>query len=51
MFFRAFQAVCPEMKTIFLPLAITAWENPWGKLAKRLFGLTCSFGMGQYQLD
>src|SRR5215468_7710597 len=47
MFFRASQAVCPEMKTIFFPVAITTWENPCGKLGKRLLGLTCSLGINQ----
>src|SRR5207248_11725494 len=45
MFFRASQAVCPETNTIFLPLAITTWENPCGKLGNRLFGVTYSFGI------
>src|SRR5262245_55285520 len=47
MFFRASQAVCPETNTIFLPLAITTWENPCGKLGNKLFGFTYSFGINQ----
>src|SRR5215831_11011210 len=48
MFFCSSQAVCPETNTVFLPLATTTWENPCGKLGKRLFGLTYSLGISQY---
>jgi len=51
MFFRTSQAVCPEMNTIFLPVAITTWENPCGKLENRLFGLTYSFGISHWWLS
>ena len=51
MFFRASQAVYPETNTIFLPLAITTWENPCGKLGNRLFGLTYSFGISDWWLS
>src|SRR4030095_6082155 len=46
-FFRASQAVCPEMNTVLLPLAITTWENPCGRLGKRLLGLMYSFDISQ----
>src|SRR6185503_3523323 len=46
-FFCASQAVCPEMNTIFLPVAITTCENPCGKLGKSLLGLTYSFGTSE----
>src|SRR4051794_31251355 len=45
MFFPWSQAVCPEMNTVVLPLAITIWENPCGKLGNRLSGLMYSFGI------
>jgi len=39
------------MNTIFLPVAITTWENPYGKLGNRLLGLTHSFGINHWLLS
>src|SRR5262245_35398238 len=51
MFFCSSQAVCPEMNTIFLPVAITTWEHQCGKLGNRLFGLMYSFGISHSRLS